>query len=95
MTVFTRGYFDIYQDLGSETLRCWLSVWLHHSRLGEGQGEAGGAGKSCHVLLRGSAQLGKLQNRRLWSCMGEEASEIRGGEISSDQFRGVATYVVS
>lgn len=31
------------------------------------------------------------QDRRLWSCMGEAAAEIRGGEVSGDEFQGVAT----
>lgn len=37
----------------------------------------------------------RRQDRRLWSCMGEAVSEIRRGEISSDEFRGVAANVVS
>lgn len=47
------------------------------------------------MLLEALYTQERWLDRRLWSRTGEEASEIRGGEISSDEFRGVAANMVN
>lgn len=46
-----------------------------------------------HDMCRSEAALGAVAGPELWSRMGEAAAEIRGGEVSGDEFRGVATNV--
>lgn len=71
-----------------------MSILLHQSRSGEGQGEAGGAGNSWLCVAQSLCSVwSRQQDRRLWSCTGEAEAEIRGGEVSGDEFRGVATNV--
>ena len=47
------------------------------------------------MLLEALYTQERWPDRRLWSRTGEEASESRGGEISSDEFRGVAANMVN